>query len=172
MRDETRVFPLSLIPHPSTLLVIQMSVVANIFLYPATPPYTVCPYVDTTGWLLQIPVMIISARGGGAATPTGVTTEPTFVLNGTTLSGASLPTLLPFNEGGSSNLSAFTYQMVAQIQPGAVLTMAAAPGWASVSGGTVGGTSSAGTGSAPLTVQNNSGLNLELALSADHEARL
>ena len=56
--------------------------------------------------------------------------------------------------------------MAAQVMPGDTLTMSAAIlGWATVQGGQVGGTSGGGTGSAPLTVQNNSGLNLEVALS-------
>ena len=109
-----------------------------IFLYPSSgPPYTVCPYIDTTGWLLQIPTVLTAANGGGYAVPSAVSTPPTFVLNGVTLSGGTLPTLLYFNINIRPSCTRSRPS-----HAGDVLTMSAAQGWATACGGQLGGTSS------------------------------
>jgi hypothetical protein len=121
------------------------------------------PYSDTTGNLVFIPlIQNLAYTNGGPVLPSTVAIDPTFVLNGTTLTSGSTPPAPTRINPNSANTATdgrsyfVAYQLGATLKTTDVLTMSCATGWASWSGGLVGG-----TGGSPVTITNNTGENVE-----------
>ncbi len=122
------------------------------------------PFSDTLGYLIVIPTYRNPATTvGGPTLPSSVSTPPTWLLNG----GSVSPTLVTIN----AELHAIVYQMPTPLLNTDVLTMSAPQGWATTAGAAdLGGTSAGGTGSGALTVVNNVGLDVETQYATSSRA--
>ncbi len=113
----------------------------------------VMPYVDTTGYLLFIPLYLNPAITAGGPIPqydmVTAGTPPVFKVNGSVV----VPTMLPHDP----QVGFIAYQFDVQVTAGQVVTMAAGVGWVSITSGAVGGTSDNGLGSDPITCLNYAG---------------
>ncbi len=127
---------------------------------PIVSVFFMTPYVDTTGYLLFIPLYLNPDITAGGPLPAyddvTVNTDPIFTVAGTPVT----VTLLPHDP----QCSFIAYQFSTPVTAGQVVTMSAPVGWASTTSGTVGGTSAAGLGSAPVTCLNYAGTSRDSAV--------
>ncbi len=107
------------------------------------------PYVDTTGYLLFVPLYLDAlVSAGGPVKPTSVATDPVFTVAGSPAAATRLPL--------DSRSCFIAYQFDSQIPAGRIVTMSASLGWASTASGAVAGTAGDGLGSTPMACENYS----------------
>ncbi len=113
----------------------------------------VMPYVDTTGYLLFVPLYLNPVNTAGGPLPAydivTVGTPPVITVAGTPVTVTVLP--------HDPQCSFISYQFATRVTIGQVVTMSAPVGWASTTSGAVGGTSDNGLGSDPIVCLNHAG---------------